>query len=174
MSARTFCVLKGIRRCGGSVSILPRTMTSFSCATVPLSKTSKPGYWNDSYRRSQHSATVVTPMTESDSPDSSSSDSASSQQPLTLADLPTIKCCRMTNLFMPYLTSPPNRGAEEDDSKNNRLLVDNGFVFPSQKGMFHFLPLGMRVLDKLKHVIVEELENVGCQVGGLTASKMAF
>lgn len=71
----------------------------------------------------------------------------------------------MTNLFQPYLTSLPSRGsAEEDDSKNNRLLIDNGFVFPSQQGMFHFLPLGIRVLNKLKRVIVEELENVGCQV----------
>ena len=72
----------------------------------------------------------------------------------------------MTNLFSPYLTSLPSRGTEEDDSKNYRLLVDNGFIFPSQQGMFHFLPLGIRVLDKLKRIIVEELENVGCQVRG--------
>lgn len=186
MATRTFSTLRRFHE-------LPKdTLTSTTSSTLAGKRSvMRPSYcrYLGLQRRMTHSKSLATeekghgdvgkrtsaavPLTTpsgSPSPTTSSSSSSSSllsSSPtlLSLSDLPSLKCGRMTNLFQPYLTSLPSRGsAEEDDSKNNRLLIDNGFVFPSQQGMFHFLPLGIRVLNKLKRVIVEELENVGCQV----------
>ena len=60
--------------------------------------------------------------------------SSTQSSPSTSIDLASIGCARMSCLFIPYLSSLPSRGSEVDDSKNYRLLVNNGFVFPSQHG----------------------------------------
>jgi len=110
-----------------------------------------------------------------DASSSSSPSSASSPSLLTRNDLSAVRIERMSNIFLPYLNSYPDKGGEDDDSKNFRLLRDNGFMFPSQQGMYHLLPLGVRVMDKLKRIIVEELEDVGCQemsMSSLTRSQL--
>lgn len=70
---------------------------------------------------------------------------------------------RMSALFIPNLDSLPSTGNTDDKSKNFRLLVSNGFIYPSQRGMFHYLPLGLRVLNKLSKVIINEMQLIGCQ-----------
>jgi prolyl-tRNA synthetase len=43
----------------------------------------------------------------------------------------------------------------------NDLLISAGFIRPSGKGFVSFLPLGMRVLNNLKRIITEEMEELG-------------
>lgn len=38
-----------------------------------------------------------------------------------------------------------------------------GIVRQCSSGMFTFLPLGMRILEKLQRIVDEEMKNVGCQ-----------
>jgi len=124
----------------------------------------------------QNAVTNDSPSLETTATTSSSSSSnPSSPSLLTHDDLSRIRCSRLSKLFLPYLSSLPSRGTVLDDSKNFRLLVNNGFLFPSQQGMYHLLPLGVRVLDKLKRIIVEELEDAGCQelaMSSLTPSRL--
>ncbi len=42
-------------------------------------------------------------------------------------------------------------------------LIRGGFVQSVGAGLYNFLPLGKRVLDKVRTVIKEELDNAGCQ-----------
>ena len=107
---------------------------------------------------------VDSPTTSQTLSSSSSDDQNPRSSLLTHDDLSKVKCGRLSKLFLPYLSSLPSRGAVQDDSKNFRLLLNNGFIFPSAQGMFHMLPLGVRVMDKLKRIVVEELEDAGCQV----------
>lgn len=69
----------------------------------------------------------------------------------------------MSRLFIPNLSNQMSFADAEDDSKNYKLLLSSGFVVPSQSGMFHFLPLGLRVLKKLNHLIKLQMESIDAQ-----------
>lgn len=49
------------------------------------------------------------------------------------------------------------------DSANARLLVQGGFVDQLMAGVYSYLPLGLRSLDKVKKIIREEMDAVGGQ-----------
>lgn len=49
------------------------------------------------------------------------------------------------------------------DSVNARLLVQGGFVDQLMAGVYTFLPLGLRALEKVKRIIREEMNAVGGQ-----------
>ncbi len=49
------------------------------------------------------------------------------------------------------------------DSANARLLAQGGFVDQLMAGVYTFLPLGLRVLHKVKNIIREEMNAVGGQ-----------
>jgi len=51
----------------------------------------------------------------------------------------------------------------DSDSKNARLLVQGGFIDQLMAGVYSFLPLGLRVLNKVKNIIREEMNAVGGQ-----------
>lgn len=51
----------------------------------------------------------------------------------------------------------------EANSINQALLERGSFVYQVGAGIFGFLPLGYRVYDKIRKLIVEELEKIGCQ-----------
>ncbi len=44
-----------------------------------------------------------------------------------------------------------------------QLLFELGFIQQASPGMFTFLPLGLRVLNKLQKIIDNELHQIGCQ-----------
>ena len=44
---------------------------------------------------------------------------------------------------------------------SHKLLYQGGFIRESVAGRYYFLPLGMRVHDKVKAVIKEEMDNAG-------------
>lgn len=48
-------------------------------------------------------------------------------------------------------------------SKNARLLIRAGFVDKLQSGVYTYLPLGLRVLKKIEHIIRDEMNRVGGQ-----------
>ena len=66
---------------------------------------------------------------------------------------------RMTKSFMKTL-----RAASKDEiSKNGALLTRAGFVHKVMAGVYDFLPLGLRVIEKIKNIIREELNRLGCE-----------
>lgn len=54
-------------------------------------------------------------------------------------------------------------------SKNAQLLIRAGFAFKEMAGVYSYLPLGLRVIVKIKQIIREELNNAGCQEMVMTA-----
>ena len=66
---------------------------------------------------------------------------------------------RYSNVF-----AKTNKEAPHDaDSANARLLVQGGFVDQLMAGVYTFLPLGLRVLDRIKAIIREEMNAIGGQ-----------
>jgi len=57
-----------------------------------------------------------------------------------------------------------NKEAREYDSVNATLLLKAGFVHQTMAGVYSYLPLGMRVLQKIEDVIREEMDTVGAEV----------
>ncbi len=49
------------------------------------------------------------------------------------------------------------------DSANARFLIQGGFVSQLAAGVYSYLPLGLRVLDKIKNIVREELDAIGGQ-----------
>lgn len=57
-----------------------------------------------------------------------------------------------------------NKTAPADaDSANARLLLQGGFVDQLAAGIYTYLPLGLRVLEKIKHIVREEMNALGAQ-----------
>lgn len=53
--------------------------------------------------------------------------------------------------------------SEEDQSVNAKLLERGGFVYKNMAGVYSFLPLGLRVLQKIIQIIREEMNAIGGQ-----------
>lgn len=66
---------------------------------------------------------------------------------------------RQTKLFTKTLKEAP----KDEVSLNARLLIRAGFVDKLMAGVYTYLPLGLRVLDKIKNIIREEINAVGGQ-----------
>lgn len=66
---------------------------------------------------------------------------------------------RQSNLF--YKTSKSI--SEEEKSTNAQLLIRAGFVDKLMAGVYTYLPLGLRVLEKIKKIIREEMDAIGGQ-----------
>ena len=49
----------------------------------------------------------------------------------------------------------------DEVSKNAQLLIKAGFVHKEMAGVYSFLPLGLRVIEKIKNIIREELNALG-------------
>ena len=66
---------------------------------------------------------------------------------------------RAHRLHIPTLREPP-RDAEVI---SHALLVRAGFVRRAAAGIYSFLPMGMRILDKIKRIIRDELDRAGAE-----------
>lgn len=64
---------------------------------------------------------------------------------------------KMTNMF--FKTYRENPAYAEINS--HKLLVRAGFIKQVGNGIFSYLPMGLRVLEKIKNVIREEMNNAG-------------
>jgi prolyl-tRNA synthetase len=58
---------------------------------------------------------------------------------------------------------------KDEIAKNAKLLVRAGFIHKESAGVYAFLPLGLRVLNKIEKIIREEMNELGGQEVSLTA-----
>ncbi len=57
----------------------------------------------------------------------------------------------------------------DEVSKNAQLLIKAGFIHKEMAGVYTFLPLGLRVIENIKQIIREELDNIGANEMKMTA-----
>src|SRR6185369_11609984 len=72
---------------------------------------------------------------------------------------------RQSKLF----TKTKKEAPKDEVSKNAQLLIRAGFVHKEMAGVYSFLPLGLRVLNKVIDVIREEMNAIGGQEISLSA-----
>src|SRR3989344_6067800 len=66
---------------------------------------------------------------------------------------------RQSQLFTKTLREAP----ADEIAVNARLLTRGGFVFKNSAGVYSFLPLGWRVMEKIIKIVREEMNAVGGQ-----------
>lgn len=66
-------------------------------------------------------------------------------------------------------TRTQKEAPKDEVSKNAQLLIRAGYVYKEMAGAYVFLPLGLRVLDKVKNIIREEMNKIGGQELHMTA-----
>ncbi len=66
---------------------------------------------------------------------------------------------RVTQLLIPTSKETPN----DATLASHIYLIRAGFIQGVGSGLYNFLPLGKRVLDKVSAVVKEELDSAGCQ-----------
>lgn len=57
----------------------------------------------------------------------------------------------------------------EEVSRNAQLLIKAGFVYKEMAGVYAYLPLGLRVLEKIKNIVRQEMDAIGGQEMIMTA-----
>jgi prolyl-tRNA synthetase len=66
---------------------------------------------------------------------------------------------RQTQLFTKTLKEAPS----DETARNAQLLIRAGYVHKELAGVYQFLPLGLRVIEKIKQIIREEMNGIGSQ-----------
>lgn len=64
---------------------------------------------------------------------------------------------KYSKLFSKTSRNPP----KEADSINHKLLAQAGFIHQEMAGVFTYLPLGLRVLNKISQIVREEMDKIG-------------
>lgn len=72
---------------------------------------------------------------------------------------------RLTKLF----TRTSKTAPADEVAKNANLLIRAGYIYKEMAGVYAYLPLGLRVLEKLKTIIREEMDSVDGQELIMTA-----
>lgn len=72
---------------------------------------------------------------------------------------------KQSDLFTKTLKDSP----KDEISLNAQLLIRAGFIYKEMAGAYVYLPLGLRVLDKINNIIREEMNAIGGQELLLTA-----
>ena len=72
---------------------------------------------------------------------------------------------RQSELF----TKTTKNAPKDEVSRNSQLLIRGGFINKEMAGVYSFLPLGLRVLNKVMDIIREEINNIGGQEVTMTA-----
>ena len=66
---------------------------------------------------------------------------------------------RMSRMYMPTLKEDPS----DAELASHRLLLRAGMMRKNAAGLYSFLPLGMRVLNKVERIVNEEMDNIGAE-----------
>src|SRR3989344_2891116 len=66
---------------------------------------------------------------------------------------------RLSKLFTKTLREAP----ADEEARNAQLLIRGGFVFKNSAGIYSYLPLGWRVLNKVANIIREEMNLIDGQ-----------
>ena len=73
-------------------------------------------------------------------------------------------------MYQSKLFTKTRKEAPKDEvSKNAHLLIKAGFINKEMAGVYSFLPLGLRVLNKINNVIRDEMNKIGGQELFLTS-----
>ena len=72
---------------------------------------------------------------------------------------------RQSQLFTKTRKSAP----KDEVAKNAQLLIRAGFIHKEMAGVYDFLPLGLRTLNKIIGIIREEMNAIGGQELALSA-----
>jgi len=72
---------------------------------------------------------------------------------------------RQSKLFTKTIKDAP----KDEVSKNAQLLIRAGFIHKEMAGAYDYLPLGLRVLNKINNIIREEMNTIGGQELFLTS-----
>jgi prolyl-tRNA synthetase len=73
-------------------------------------------------------------------------------------------------MYQSKLFTKTRKEAPKDEvSKNAQLLIKAGFIHKEMAGVYDFLPLGLRVLNKINNIIRDEMNKLGGQEIFLTA-----
>ena len=65
---------------------------------------------------------------------------------------------RLSTYFLPTLKEIP----AEAQIASHRLMLRAGMVNQETSGIYTWLPLGLRVLEKIQKIVCEEQERIGC------------
>ena len=66
---------------------------------------------------------------------------------------------RQSQLF----TRTRKEAPSDETAKNGRLLIQAGYIHKEMAGVYSLLPLGLRVVEKIKRIIREEVNDLGGQ-----------
>lgn len=66
--------------------------------------------------------------------------------------------------FSELFTKTSKQVSEETESINARLLTRAGFIHQEISGVYSYLPLGLRVLNKIETIVREEMNTVGVEL----------
>lgn len=72
---------------------------------------------------------------------------------------------RQSRLF----TKTRKEAPKDEVSENAQLLIRAGFIHKEMAGVYDLLPLGLRVIEKIRHIIRDEMNALGGQEVSLTA-----
>lgn len=72
---------------------------------------------------------------------------------------------RQSKLF----TKTKKEAPSDEVSKNAEYLIRGGFIHKEMAGVYMYLPMGLRVINKIENIIREELNKVGGQEISMTA-----
>lgn len=72
---------------------------------------------------------------------------------------------RLTKTFIKTLRDTP----KDETANNGKLLLRAGYIHKEMAGVYDYLPMGLRVIENIKQIIREELNNIGCEELSLTA-----
>lgn len=75
---------------------------------------------------------------------------------------------RYTNFWIPPRLHHSNQSSRQDVD-SNQLLVAAGFLRQAYSGIFHLLPLGLRVQDKLERLIDKHMRSLGASKVSLSS-----
>ena len=70
-------------------------------------------------------------------------------------------------------TKTSKTSPSDEVSKNAQLLIRAGFIHKEMAGVYSCLPLGLRVLEKIKQIIREELDKIGANEMHMTTLQMS-
>ncbi len=71
---------------------------------------------------------------------------------------------RVSQLF----TKTSKNAPADEVAKNAQLLIRAGFIHKEMAGVYAYLPLGLRVLEKIKQIVREEMNAIGGQEVAMT------
>lgn len=63
---------------------------------------------------------------------------------------------RVSQLF----TKTSKTAPADEVAKNAQLLIRAGFVYKEMAGVYAYLPLGLRVVEKIKQIVREEMNAI--------------